>query len=153
MADKSTFVYVTLIRTTPEKLWEALTRPEFVREYWEGMGIESEWKKGAPWKLVFSDGEVADGGEVIECEKPHRIVLKWRHEFRPEFKAEGDSLCTFEINPTKDKAVIMLEVTHEMNRPNSRFIVEGVSKGWPMILSSLKSFLETGKPLEFSICE
>ena len=149
MVDKTTFIYVTLIRTTPEKLWEALTRPEFMREYWNGMWIESEWKKGAPWKLVFGDGKVADAGEVIEYDRPRRIVLKWHHEFYPEMRAEGDSFCTFEIEP--QKGAVLLTVTHEIDRPNSRFIGEGVSKGWPKILSSLKSFLETGTPLEFTL--
>src|SRR3954453_22974318 len=86
MADASnaTFVYVTFIRTTPERLWSALTSPEFTRKYWYGTHQESEWKAGSPWRLVFADGRVADTGEVVEIDPPRRLVLKWRNEFRPE---------------------------------------------------------------------
>lgn len=146
MADKTTFVYVTFIRTTPETLWDALTRPEFNKMYWKGMWIESEWKKGAPWKLVSADKVVMDAGDVIECDRPKRLVLKWRNEHWEEMKSEGYSFCTFEIEPAGDS--VMLSVTHEMDRPKSRFIGEGVSWGWPRILSSLKSYLETGHALE-----
>ena len=72
---KSSFVYVTYIRTTPEKLWAALTTPEFMKKYWFGMNIETEWNAGSAWKLVFPDGRVADTGEIIEIEKPKRLIL------------------------------------------------------------------------------
>ena len=96
------FVYVTYIRTTPEKLWDALLKPEFTRLYWFGVTQESEWKKGASWKIVLSDGRVADAGEILEIEKPRRLGIKWRNEFRPDLKAEGYSQCTIEIEPTAD---------------------------------------------------
>ena len=80
MSDK--FLYATYIRTTPEKLWDALTKPEFTRLYWRGMTQECEWKKGASWRLVFSDGRVADAGSVVEIERPKRLVLAWRNEFQ-----------------------------------------------------------------------
>jgi uncharacterized protein YndB with AHSA1/START domain len=139
------FVYVTYIRTTPEKLWEALLKPEFTRIYWFGVTQECEWKKGAPWKMVFSDGRVGDAGEIIEIEKPKRLVIKWRNEFRPELKAEGYSRCTIELEPISDS--VKLTVVHEIDKSGSKFI-EAVSGGWPKILSSLKSMLETGKALE-----
>ena len=63
---KSSFVYVTYIRTTPETLWAALTTPEFMKKYWFGMNIETEWRAGSPWKLVFPDGRVADTGEIMK---------------------------------------------------------------------------------------
>ena len=93
------FVYVTYIRTTPEKLWDALLKSEFTRLYWFGVTQESEWKKGASWKIVLSDGRVADAGEILEIDKPRRLVIKWRNEFRPDLKAEGYSQCTIEIEP------------------------------------------------------
>ena len=64
----NTFVYVTYIRTTPEKLWEALTSPEFNRKYWMGAHQESDWRKGSPWKIMLADGRVADSGEIVEIE-------------------------------------------------------------------------------------
>ena len=74
-AAKSRFVYVTYIRTTPEQLWAALTTPEFMKKYWFGMNIETDWKTGSPWKLVFPDGRVADIGEIVEIEEPKRLIL------------------------------------------------------------------------------
>src|ERR1700685_4358251 len=91
------FVYVTYIRTTPEKLWEMLVKPEFTKQYWFGCSQECDWKVGAEWKLMFGDGRVADTGEVLETDPPRRLVLSWRNEFRPELKAEGYSRATFDI--------------------------------------------------------
>ncbi|MGA7776122.1 MAG: SRPBCC family protein [Paraburkholderia sp.] len=136
------FVYVTFIRTTQERLWQALTSVEFTRQYWFGMHQESEWKVGASWQLMFPDGRVADTGEVVEIDPPRRLVLRWRNEFRPELKAEGYSRCTMELEP-KDEAV-KLTVTHVIDHPESKFI-GAVSGGWPLILSNLKSLLETGR--------
>src|SRR5579871_4135292 len=93
----SKFVYVTYIRTTPEKVWDALIKPEFTRVYWYGTELQSTWEKGAPWKMVFSDGTVADAGEVLEIDKPRRLVISWQHQMRPELKSEGYCRCTFEI--------------------------------------------------------
>jgi uncharacterized protein YndB with AHSA1/START domain len=136
------FVYVTYIRTTPERLWSALTDAEFTQQYWFGVRSESDWKAGSPWRLSFQDGSVADAGEIVEAERPKRLVLKWRNEFRPELKAEGYSRCTMELEP-KGEAV-KLTITHEMEQSGTKFI-EAVSGGWPMILSNLKSLLETGE--------
>jgi uncharacterized protein YndB with AHSA1/START domain len=137
-------VYVTYIRTTPEKLWDALTKPEFQRIYWFGTAHEREMEAGAPWKMVFPDGTVADTGEVLEADRPRRLVLRWRNEFRPELKAEGFSRATFEIEPAG--AQVRLTVRHEMEGDGTKFIA-AVSNGWPKVLSSLKSLLETGQPL------
>lgn len=142
MSDR--FVYVTYIRTTPGKLWDALTRPEFTKLYWFGAELISEWKQGAAWKIQFEDGRIADAGEILEIEKPRKIVIKWRNEFMPEMKAEGFSRCTIELEPAAD--AVKLTVLHEIDKTGSKFI-QAVSGGWPKILSSLKSMLETGKPL------
>lgn len=141
----SKFVYVTYIRTTPEKLWDALTKPEFSRNYWCGCWQDCTWEPGASWKLMIPDGRVGDAGEVVEIDKPRRIVVTWRNEFRPELKAEGFSRCTFEIEAAG--ASVKLTVTHAMDVPDSKFI-DAVSNGWPKILSSLKSLLETGESIE-----
>jgi uncharacterized protein YndB with AHSA1/START domain len=143
------FLYVTYIRTTPEKLWDALTKPEFMRAYWFGVSADCSWEAGSSWRLIFPDGRVADTGEVVEIDRPRRLVLKWRNEFKPELKAEGYSRATFELEPSGD--TVKLTVSHEMERKGSKFI-EAVSTGWPSVLSSLKSLLETGKALERSPC-
>ncbi len=138
----SSFVYVTFIRTTPDKLWTALTEPEFTQKYWFGVRQESDWKPGAPWKMIFKDGRVGDTGEIVEIDPPRRMVIKWRNEFRPELKEEGYSRCVFEIEPMG--AASKLTISHSIPKDNSKFI-EAVSGGWPRILSNLKSLLETGE--------
>ena len=143
-AAKSSFAYVTYIRTTPEELWAALTTPEFMKKYWFGMNIETDWKTGSSWKLVFPDGRVADTGEIAEIEKPRRLVLRWRNEFKPELHKEGYARCVMEIEPAGE--VVKLTITHEIDRPGSK-LIEAVSGGWPRILSSLKTLLETGMAL------
>jgi uncharacterized protein YndB with AHSA1/START domain len=137
----SRFVYVTYIRTTPERLWSALTTPETIRQYWLGFSPEADWKVGGSWKLVHSDGRVADSGEIVEFEPPRRMAIRWRHELFPELKAEGWSRCVMELEPMGD--AVKLTLTHSMDHEGSTFI-EKVSQGWPMILSYLKSLLETG---------
>jgi uncharacterized protein YndB with AHSA1/START domain len=136
------FVYVTYIRTTPERLWSALTTAEFAKQYWFGMHCESEWKAGASWQLKFEDGRVADAGEIVAAEPPKRLVIKWRNEFKPQLQAEGYSRCTIELEPRGE--AVRLTVIHEMEKPGTKFI-EAVSGGWPLILSNLKSLLETGE--------
>jgi len=142
MSDK--FLYVTYIRTTPERLWDALTKPEFTRLYWRGIWHDCDWQAGSPWRMTFRDGRVCDAGEVAEVDRPRRLVLNWRHELYPELKAEGYSRATFVLEPMND--VVKLTVTHEIDRDGSKLIA-AVSTGWPSILSSLKSFLETGDGL------
>jgi uncharacterized protein YndB with AHSA1/START domain len=137
----STFIYVTYIRTSPDKLWKALTSPEFIRQYWFGMHCESDWQTGSSWRLMFEDGRVADTGEIVESTPGKRLAIRWRNEFRPELKAEGDSLCVMEIEAAGDAS--KLTVTHSIDKEGSEFI-RAVSGGWPRILSNLKSLLETG---------
>jgi uncharacterized protein YndB with AHSA1/START domain len=144
MAD-SRFVYVTYIRTTLKKLWQALIDPEFTRRYWCDTRQESEWKPGASWRNMIPDGRVADSGEILEIEPERRLVLTWRNEFRPELRAEGHSRLTYELEQQGDS--VKLTVIHEMAKPDSK-LIQGVSGGWPLILASLKSLLETGEPLE-----
>ncbi|SIO40536.1 transcriptional regulator, ArsR family [Singulisphaera sp. GP187] len=143
MAD-SRFVYVTYIRTTPEKLWRALLDPEFTRQYWFETWHESEWNPGAAWRLMIPDGRVGHSGEVLEVESQRRLVLSWRAEFNPELRAEGDSRVTFELEPQGES--VKLTVVHEIDQPDSK-LVKTLSNGWPHLLASLKSLLETGESL------
>jgi uncharacterized protein YndB with AHSA1/START domain len=138
------FVYVTYIRTTADKLWTALTSSEFTKQYWFGASFESTCEVGAPWKLVFTDGTVADGGEILESVPGKRLVMSWRNQFKPELHAEGVARCTFDL--VENGAQMKLTVTHEIDVSPSKFIV-AVSGGWPAIISSLKSLLETGTAL------
>lgn len=137
------FVYVTYIRTTPEKLWDALREPQFTKAYWFGSTQESAWKKGAPWTLRGRDGNLNASGEIVEIEAPKRLVLSWRGEKSPEQQAEGHSICSYDIEPLAGGNV-RLTVTHEIGHPNS-VVIRAVSGGWPMVLSNLKSMLEGGE--------
>jgi uncharacterized protein YndB with AHSA1/START domain len=145
--DKSEFVYVIMIRATPEKLWQALTEPEFTRRFWVGTVQECDWKAGSPWKLLAPDGRVADGGEVVEIDPPRKLVLTWQNHLFAELTAEGFSRMTYTLEPMGSS--VKLTVTHTMDRDDSK-LVKAVSNGWPSILSSLKSLLETGEALEGS---
>jgi uncharacterized protein YndB with AHSA1/START domain len=144
---ESQFVYVTYIRTTAEKLWKALTEPEYTRQYWMGTTQECAWKPGDSWRILFADGRVADTGEIVEIEPKRRMVLKWRHEIDAELREEGYSRLTYELEQTGES--VKLSLVHVMNKLDSKFI-KAVSTGWPMILSSLKSLLETGESLELT---
>ena len=138
---KSTFVYVTYIRTTQQKLWSALTDDtEFMKQYWFGMHCESEWTPGSSWKLMSGDGQVFDAGEIVEAEPPKRLVIRWENQ-KPELKVEGDSFCTMELEPSG--TAVKLSITHTIEREPSKLIA-AVSGGWPKVISNLKSLLETG---------
>ena len=140
----SRFVYVTYIRTTPETLWRALIEPEFTRRFWCGTWQESAWEPGAAWKIMIPDGRVGDSGEVVEIVPHRRLVLTWRNEFKPELREEGYSRLTYELEPVGDS--VKLTLVHEIDRPDSK-LIGAVSQGWPHLLASLKTLLETGEPL------
>ena len=138
---RSTFVYVTYIRTTPQKLWSALTDAEFMKQYWFGVHCESEWAAGSSWRLVAPDGQIFDAGEIVEAEPTRRLVIRWQHQNKPELKAEGASLCTMALEPSGP--AVKLSITHTIEREPSK-LIEAISGGWPKVISNLKSLLETG---------
>ncbi len=138
---RSTFVYVIYIRTTPQKLWSALTEADFMKQYWFGVRGESQWTAGAAWKLVSPQGQILDAGEIVEADPPRRLVIRWQNQFKPELKAEGASLCTMELEPSG--SAVKLSITHSIECEPSKFI-EAVSGGWPKVISNLKSLLESG---------
>jgi uncharacterized protein YndB with AHSA1/START domain len=138
---RSTFVYVTYIRTTPEKLWSALTDAEFMKQYWFGTHSESEWTPGSTWKHVSGDGQILDAGKIVAAEPPRRLVIRWQNRHKPELEAEGESQCTMELEPSG--TAVRLSITHTIEREPSKFIA-AVSGGWPKVISNLKSLLETG---------
>lgn len=152
---KPHFVYVTYIRSTPEKVWAALTDPQTTKKYWFGITAESDFKPGSPWALKFEDGRTADSGEILEADPPRRLVIRWRNEFKPEIKAAGWSRCTMEVElvdyypryaeRTVDGGkAVKLTITHEAETEAGAPLIEAVSTGWPKVLSNLKSLLETG---------
>ena len=138
---RSTFVYVSYIRTTPEKLWSALTDQEFMKQYWFGNHCESEWTAGSSWTMRYPDGQICDSGEIVEAQPPRRLVIRWQHQLKPDLKAEGPSLCTMELE--RSGPAVKLSITHTIDRDPSKLIT-AVSGGWPKVISNLKSLLETG---------
>ena len=139
---RSTFVYVTYIRSTPEKLCSALTDDvEFMKQYWFGSHCESQWKPGSSWRMVYPDGTITDAGKIVEAEPPRRLVIRWQNQWKPELKAEGESLCTMELEPSG--TAVKLSITHTIECEGSK-LIEAVSGGWPKVLSNLKSLLENG---------
>jgi uncharacterized protein YndB with AHSA1/START domain len=140
---KPEFIYVTYIETTPEKLWEALTSSEFTRRYWWDTSIVSDWKVGSSFKLVTS-GITTDDGEVLEVDPPRRLSYTFHHLVDERAKQERPSRVTFVLEPAGK--LVKLTLTHEGFDPGS-VLVDGISKGWPAIMSSLKSMLESGTAL------
>jgi uncharacterized protein YndB with AHSA1/START domain len=135
------FVYVTYIATTPERLWQALTDGAFTHQYWFGLTIESDWAPGS--RVVFRDGgDVHDYGEVLVCEPCRRLSYSWHVEFDEVFRNEKPSRVTFELEAMGTE--VKLTVTHDEFEPGSKVRV-AVSNGWPLVLASLKSLLETGR--------
>jgi uncharacterized protein YndB with AHSA1/START domain/DNA-binding transcriptional ArsR family regulator len=154
---KPEFVYTTYINTTPERLWQALTEPAFTRRYW-GATFDTDWRKGSTMTWHQGDWSHSDPEQVVLESEPHRrLSYTWHtvdEEFGKHFGAEaGDwrplaaeprSKVTFDIEPVGD--LVKLTVRHDGFEPGSA-LLEGVSQGWPAILASLKSLLETGEPL------
>ena len=142
--DKSQFVYVTYISTTPEKLWNALIDPNVTEKYWQHENV-SDWKPGSKWEHRGFDKErtLKLVGRVIESAPPRRLVLTWAFP-ADAAREEKHSRVTFEIEPYRN--VVCLTVTHDRLEPGSDML-EGITKGWPKVLSSLKSVMETDRPL------
>lgn len=138
---ESSFVYVTYIRATPNKVWESITTTEFMKSYFFGFTFETGWTKGAPWRLVHPDGSVTDSGEIMDFTPPSRLELSWRNETSQELLDEGYGRCAMDVEPSGD--FTKLTVTHTMPMARSKTIA-AISQGWPMIMSNLKSVLEVG---------
>ena len=136
-------VFEIYIKTTPERLWEAITDPELRAKYNFGVGVESEWAPGSPYRSVHSQAGFAIAeGENLEVDPPHRLVQSFTALWSEQVKDEGTSRVTWEIEPVEDSC--RLTVTHDQLREGANDELFG---GWPMILSGLKTLLETGEDL------
>jgi uncharacterized protein YndB with AHSA1/START domain len=143
-------VYVTYIASTPQKVWAALTASRFTKQFFFGRSVESDWKQGSPWLLRKPDGTSDVKGVVRECDPPHKLVVSWNVEGHPALQNLPESIVSYEIEPVGDK-VVRLTMTEAHPTPIPAYLLEGGRRGWPMILSGLKSLLETGKPLEIPV--
>lgn len=144
-AETISFVYVTYILSTPEKVFEAITRPEIARRYWGHENV-SDWKPGSKWQHIRDDAEktVQLVGEVVEVSPPTRLVMTWANASQADDPASY-SRVTFAIEEYDD--MVRLTVSHDDLQAGSG-MANGVSQGWPLVLSSLKSLLETGRGID-----
>jgi uncharacterized protein YndB with AHSA1/START domain len=158
--DSPAFTYITLIRTSPERLWQALTDPAFTRRYWQGTELVTDWRAGSTVVLRNPDRglEVADPEQVVLESDPYRRLAYTWHTFtdgwarayevdaerRAALAAERRSQVSFDLEDLG--GIVKLTVVHDHFDPGSA-VLEGVSQGWPAILSNLKTLLETGDVL------
>jgi uncharacterized protein YndB with AHSA1/START domain len=142
---KPNTVYTIYIAATPEKVWQALTTAEFSRKYFFGFAVEADLKVGGAFIVRAPDGSVHVDGEVIECDPPKKLTVTWNVNWPGLIEKLGTTLVTYDIEPAGE--AVRLTMTEAHDRPISDDILEGGRQGWPAILSSLKSLLETGNPL------
>jgi len=145
MSGKPKFVYVIYIASTPEKVFRALTSAEMSKQYWSGNYVDSDWKVGSPFALRLKRHEKQDiTGEVLELDPPRRLAYTF-HPHHGGLESEGASRVVFDIEALGDQ--VKLTVTHD-GFPAGSKVFEQISQGWPHVLSSLKSYLESGKGIE-----
>jgi uncharacterized protein YndB with AHSA1/START domain len=137
------FIYVTYIAASREKVWEAITDADVSRRYWAQSNV-STWRPGALWEHVRPDGAAVIAGQVIESDRPNRLVLTWAFPTDVPDEAQA-SIVAFDLETVG--TMTRLTVTHDELEEGSDMI-RRISQGWPRVLSSLKSFLETGTPLD-----
>jgi uncharacterized protein YndB with AHSA1/START domain len=138
-------VYTIYIAAAPEAVWQALTSAEFSRKYFFGFAVEAELKVGGAFIVRAPDGSVHISGEVIECVAPCKLTITWNVNWPALIEKLGPTLVTYEIEPAGD--AVRLTMTESHDQPISDDILSGGRQGWPAILSSLKSLLETGEAL------
>lgn len=144
MANKAEFVYVTYINSTAEKVFKALTAPEMTRKYWAHLNV-SDWKVGSPWKHEdANDGTIHLVGKVIESDPPRRLVISWAFPADKDSEAKHTRV-TFLVEPGPN--AVRLTVMHEDLEPGSD-MEKGIRRGWPVVLSNLKTLLETGSSMD-----
>jgi uncharacterized protein YndB with AHSA1/START domain len=142
---KPTLVYTIYIASTPEQVWQALTSEKFSREYFFGNAVEVDLRVGGAFVVRTPDGSLHISGEVIECEPARKLTVTFNVNWPALIEKLGPTLITYEIEPAGE--AVRLTLTEAHDRPISEDILSGGRQGWPAILSSLKSVLETGKAL------
>jgi uncharacterized protein YndB with AHSA1/START domain len=142
---KPAIVYTIYIASTPEKIWQALTTAEFSRQYFFGFAVEAELTVGGAFIARAPDGSIHISGEVIECDPPRKLTITWNVNWPALVEKLGVTLVTYEIE--RAGKAVRLTLTQAHDRPIDDDILSGGRQGWPAILSSLKSLLETGEAL------
>ena len=142
---KPAIIYTIYIAASPEKVWQALTSAEFSRKYFSGFAIEADLKVGGAFIARAPHGSEHISGEVVECDPPRKLTVTWNVNWPALVEKLGPTLVTYEIEPAGD--VVKLTMLQSHDRDISDDILSGGRAGWPAILSSLKSLLETGQAL------
>jgi len=142
-------IYVTYIAATPERVWQALTDPAFTRQFFFGRTIEIEQQAGGSFTLRMPDGRIDVKGRVVEWVPPRRLAVTWSVDWIPEMRDLPECLVSYEIEPAGGAVRLTMTEAHQWDVPEA--LLEGGRSGWPAILSSLKSLLETGKPLSMKL--
>jgi uncharacterized protein YndB with AHSA1/START domain len=145
--NKPSSVYVSYVASTPERVWQALTDPEFIRQYWAGMSITSDWRVGSSVQCIREGGGTGWEGVVLQAEAPRILSYTFHMLMSEAHRSENPSRVTFELESVQ--GVVKLTLTHDRLEPGSSTF-ETTRYGWPAIMSSLKSLLETGRALPFS---
>lgn len=148
MQQRPAHVYEVYIRTTPERLWEAIVSPEVTRRYFYGGRYESTWVTGAPYRTVLEDGSTPFQGVLLEVDPPRRLVYTFHYVGDDDTRPEHPSRVTWEIEPRGETCKLTL--VHDQFAEGEIVTYTKVGGGWPFILSNLKSVLETGQPLALS---
>jgi uncharacterized protein YndB with AHSA1/START domain len=142
-------VYNIFIRSTAQKVWDALTQSAFTTQFFFGRTVESDWSKGSPWRLLFPDGRVDVDGVVLESDAPRVLKVTWRVAWLDDPDPPGPALVTYEIQQHGE--IVQLTMTQHTESAIPRKYVKAGQMGWGAILSSLKSMLETGKALDIQM--
>ncbi len=140
---KPEFIYETYIRASAEKVWEALTDPEFTRQYFHATAIESTWRVGASVRYEGDNGTAVEG-EVLEIVPVEKLSISWHVLYDEEALSEEPSRVTFTIEALNEQT--KLRIVHD-RFPSGSVVFDSISQGWPWIIASLKSLLETGAAL------
>jgi uncharacterized protein YndB with AHSA1/START domain len=138
-------VYVFYIRSTAQKVWDALTRSEFTSRFFFGRTVESDWQQGSPWKMVMPDGKLDVFGEVLISNPPSKLQITWTVDWVDEAEKPGPAIITYDIEQAGE--AVKLTMTQHSDYAIARKFIQAGAQGWAIILSSLKSLLETGEPL------
>jgi uncharacterized protein YndB with AHSA1/START domain len=138
-------IYITYIHATPQKVWDALTTPAFTRQYFFGRAIELESKVGGAFALRMEDGRTDTEGKVLAWDPPGRLSVSWHVVWLEEFRHLPECIVTFDLEPAGE--MVKLTMTEEHPTAIEEKYLEGGRQGWPLILSGLKTLVETGRPL------
>lgn len=142
-------IYVFYIRSTAEKVWDALTQSAFTTQFFFGRAVESDWKQGSPWKMLMPDGTLDVFGEVLISDRPSKLQLTWAVDWIEDPDPPKPAIITYDIEALGE--VVKLTMTQHPTSPIQRKYVEAGAQGWAIILSSLKSLLETGEALQVHV--